>query len=115
MSMEQTAGIIIFSVLGIPGIIFGIVLICGKGADLIAGYNSLPSKEREKWNEQTLCRAVGILLLIMVGCIELIGVGAILDIMILEWTGCALLIIFTAGGLVYINKSKRFKNGGMLH
>ena len=115
MSMEQTAGIIIFSVLSIPGIILGIVLICGKGADLIAGYNSLPSKEREKWNEKTLCRAVGILLLIMVGCIELIGVGAILDITILEWTGCALLIIFTAGGLVYINKSKRFKNGGMLH
>ena len=113
--MEQIAGIIIFSILGIPGVIFGIVLFCGKGADLIAGYNSLSAKEREKWNEKALCRAVGILLLIMVGCIELIGVGAILDITILEWTGCALLIIFTAGGLVYINKSKRFKNGGMSH
>ena len=109
MSMEQIAGIIIFSVFGIPGIIFGIVLFCGKGADLIAGYNSLSSKEREKWNEKAFCRAAGILLLIMVGCIELIGFGAILDIALLEWGGGVLLVLFTAGGLIYINKSKRFK------
>ena len=112
MSMEQIAGIIIFGVLGIPGIIFGMILFSGKGADLIAGYNSLSEKERKKWNEKALCQAVGILLLIMVGCIELVGVGAILDITILKWTGGALLIIFTAGGLVYINKSKRLRRPG---
>lgn len=49
MSMEQIAGIIIFGVLGIPGIIFGMILFSGKGADLIAGYNSLSEKERKKW------------------------------------------------------------------
>ena len=58
MDMEQIAGIIIFSILGIPGVIFGIVLFCGKGADLIAGYNSLSAKEREKWNEKALCAAL---------------------------------------------------------
>lgn len=109
MNMEQITGFIICSVFAVPGIIFGLVLCAGRGADLIAGYNTAPAAERAKWNEKALCRATGIFLLLMVGCIELSCLGAVLGVEPLTWGGMFLMVPLTVGGLLYINKSKRFK------
>lgn len=35
-------------------------MIFGKGSWLIAGYNTASKKEKEKYDEKKLCRAVGI-------------------------------------------------------
>ena len=109
MNMEQIAGLIITGILLVPGIIFGILLCSGKGVDMIAGFNTASSEERAKWDEKALCRGVGILLFVIVACCVLTTVGAILDVPVLEWGGLALCAVLTVGGLVYINKSKRFK------
>ena len=109
MTTQQITAIIVFSVFAVPGLIFAAFLLCGKGTDLIAGYNTASPGERAKWDEKALSRGVGALVLLMVGCIELIGLGAILDIMPLTWGGMALIILVTVGGLVYINTSKRFR------
>lgn len=107
--MEQISGIIFFSIFAVPGIIFGLVLCAGHGADLIAGYNSFPASERAKWDEKALCRATGIFLLLMVGCIEFTGVCAVLGEKTPMWGGMLLIIPLTVGYLLYVNKSKRFK------
>lgn len=109
MNMEQISTFIVLSVFSVPGLIFGLVLCTGSGADLIAGYNTAPAAERAKWDENALCRAAGALVLSMVGCIELTALGAILGMMVLTWVSLFLLTALTVGGLLYINKSKRFK------
>ena len=109
MNMEQITGLIVTSVLYVPGIIFGIILCSGRGIDMIAGFNTSTPEERAKWDEKALCRGVGILLFAIVGCCMLTTVGAVLDVPVLVWGGLALCAVLAAGGVVYINKSKRFK------
>ncbi len=109
MTTEQITFLIFFSVFAVPGLIIAAFLLCGNGADLIAGYNTASPEERAKWDEKALCRGVGVLLLLMLGCIELTGVGIVLDSDVLMWPGIVLLVPVTVGGLVYINKSKRFR------
>ena len=109
MSMEQIAGLIITGILLVPGIIFGIILCSGRGIDMIAGFNTSSPEERAKWDEKALCRGVGILLFLIVGCCLLTTVGAVLDVPALRWVGYILLAAVTVGGFIYINKSKRFK------
>ena len=109
MNMEQIISFLVLSIFSIPVIFFAIILCHGKGADMIAGFNTASPEEKAKWDETALCRAVGILLFVMVGCIELLLLGAVLDIAALEWGGGILFIVSTVFGLVYINKCKRFK------
>ena len=109
MNAEQIASFLVSSIFAVPVIIIGIVLCCGKGAFLIAGYNTSSPEERAKYDEKALCRAVGILLFVMVGCVELLLLGAVLDITALEWGGGILMAVSTVFGLIYINTSKRFK------
>ncbi len=109
MTREQLTMLIFFSVFAVPGLIIAAFLLCGNGADLIAGYNTASPEERAKWDEKALCRGVGVLLLLMLGCIELTGVGIVLDRDALMWPGIVLIVPVTVGGLIYINKSKRFR------
>ena len=109
MNMEQITGLIVTSILFVPGIIFGVILCSGRGVDMIAGFNTASPEERAKWNEKALCRGVGILLFVIVGCCILTTVGAILDVPVLVWGGQAACYGSAVCGLIYINKSKRFK------
>lgn len=52
---------------------------------------------------------MGVLLLMLIGCMELTGVGVAMDSVALMWAGGVLLVPVTVGGLVYINISKHFK------
>ena len=109
MNMEQVASFFMASIFMVPVIILGIVLCCGKGAFLIAGYNTASSEEKAKYDEKALCRATGVLVLVIVGSVELLMLGAVLGMTSLEWVGGILFVLSTVFGLVYINKSKRFK------
>ena len=37
-------------------VVLGIVFINGKGSFLIAGYNTMPPEEKEKYDEVALCK-----------------------------------------------------------
>ena len=39
--------------------VFSVILLAGKGSCLIAGYNTLNRKKKQKYNEKRLCRVVG--------------------------------------------------------
>lgn len=45
--------------------IMSILLICGKGSWLIAGYNTASKEEKEQYDKKKLCRAMGIFLLLI--------------------------------------------------
>lgn len=109
MSRELIAMFAVMSVFMLPGVFFGAVLCRGKGADLIAGYNTASVGERSRWDEKALCRATGVLLLVLMALAELVLLGCVLGITALIWTGMGLFIAATAAGIVYINKSKRFR------
>lgn len=40
-------------------LIVGICMLCGKGANLIAGYNTLTDEEKAKYNSKILTRYIG--------------------------------------------------------
>ena len=40
-------------------VIFSLILFAGKGSFLIAGYNTMNRKKKQKYNEKRLCRVVG--------------------------------------------------------
>ena len=109
MNAEQITSFLVASIFVIPVIFVGIVLCCGKGADLIAGYNTASPEERAKYDEKALCRATGVLVLVITGCVELLFLGAILGIAALKWGSGILLAVSTVFGVIYINTSKRFK------
>ena len=46
---------IITLVIGLLFLVMGIVLFCGKGSWLIAGYNTMSPQEKEKYDEKKLC------------------------------------------------------------
>lgn len=49
----------IIYVVGAIFVLLTILLLSGKGAGLIAGYNTASEEEKEKYNEKMLCRTVG--------------------------------------------------------
>ena len=108
MSTEQIASFLVASIFSVPVIIVGIVLCCGKGADLIAGYNTASPKEKATYNEKALCRAVGVLVLVIVGCVEFLMLGLVLNVTALVWGGGILMAVSTVFGVIYVNTSKRF-------
>ena len=57
MNVSDVTGLYI---IGALFLIMGIILLCGKGANLIAGYNTLPKEKKEAYNEKILARWVGI-------------------------------------------------------
>ena len=108
--MEQIATLIVMNIFVVPAIIIGIVLCCGKGSvDWIAGINTASPEERASWDEQAICRAAGVLMLVIVGCVELLLLGDILGMTALMWCGGILLAVTTVFGLIYINTSKRLR------
>lgn len=54
----------IWVIVGIFSIITTILLF-GKGAFLIAGYNMMSKDEKEKYNEKKMCRAAGVTMLLI--------------------------------------------------
>ena len=107
--METLAGLLFCNVFIVPGVVIAVVLLCGHGADLIAGYNTASPAEKAKWDRKALCRGVGALLLVLMACLEVTVVGGVLGILPLLWSGLALFLAAVAAGVLWINKSKRFK------
>jgi hypothetical protein len=86
----------------------GIALINGKGAFLIAGYNTMSPEEQARYDEKALGRFVGWLLIAVSACTILLFAGVQSDLSWLTATGGASIFICSAGALIYMNTGKRF-------
>jgi len=90
-------------------VILGIIFSTGKGAFLIAGYNTASKKEKEKYDEKALCKFMG---KGMFGLAFSTLLWALSDIYAIKWlfyVGLVLYIIVIIFIIVYANTSKTIK------
>ena len=90
-------------------LLLGLVFSRGKGAFLIAGYNTASRAEKEKYDEKALCRFMGRLMFALAGTWVPIALSALVDRMWLLWLGLGLFFAVCIGGVVYMNTGRRFE------
>lgn len=88
-------------------IFLGIILSKGKGANLIAGYNTASEEEKARIDEKKLCKLVGRLMFVLAGCIGLLALSFPLKSKVLEWTGLGLFLLSIVFALIYLNTGGR--------
>jgi len=102
-------GWIITGVIAVLFIIMAIFLLNGKGAFLIAGYNTMSDDKKAAYNEKALCKAVGWLMLVLTVLMMFFPVIAHFEIVWLFWVEFALIMAVTFGFAIYANTGNRFR------
>ena len=90
-------------------IVLGIIFSYGKGAFLIAGYNTASKAEKSHINEKLLCKYMGKVMFMVAGCWLIIALGTILEILPLVIIGTVLIFVLAVGAVIYANTGNRFK------
>ncbi|XKH49846.1 DUF3784 domain-containing protein [Chryseomicrobium palamuruense] len=102
-------GAIVNLLISIPLLILAVYLSQGKGAFLIAGYNTMPKEEKAKYDEVALCKFMGKILYGICFSLVLLSLSEWLEIPALLWIGIALMIGLIVFTLVYSNTGNRFR------
>ena len=102
-------GAIINLIILIPFLIFAIFLSKGKGASLLAGYNTMSNSEKAKYDEAALCKFMGKIMFGISFSIFLFALSEWLENQFLFAIGLVLLLTLIIFGLVYSNTRDRFK------
>ena len=105
--MNLTA-FVIFGIIIAFFLIMAIFLLNGKGAFLIAGFNTMSKEEREKYDEKALCRFVGWLFISVCFCMVLLLIAIYAQMMWLTICGIGLIFLFTISGIIYMSTNKHF-------
>ncbi|EDL66256.1 DUF3784 domain-containing protein [Bacillus sp. SG-1] len=84
----------------------------GKGAFLIAGYNTMSDSEKAEFDEMALCKFTGKIMYGISFSILLWALSEILEIQAMYFIGLVLFFCFILFGLVYFNTGNRFKKKG---
>lgn len=90
-------------------VILGVVLSLGKGASLIAGYNTSSQEEKAKYDEKALCKFVGKSMFILAFSVFLWGLSELTKQHILFYIGLALFISTIIFIIIFANSKNRFK------
>ena len=86
-------------------VILGIVFSKGKGAFLIAGYNTASKAEKQKTDEKKLCKFMGRLMFLLAACWLVIASSEIFKALWLLWVGLCLFFAVCVSGVIYMNTS----------
>ena len=89
-------------------VILGVIFLNGKGAFLIAGYNTASKAEKQKTDEKKLCSFMGKMMFILAGCWLVIASSEIFKAMWLLWVGLCLFFVVCVGAVIYMNSGNRF-------
>jgi len=102
---------LIWGIVLIPMVIMSIFLMNGKGAFLIAGYNTMSKKEQAKYDEKALCRSVGRFVLWITCCLMLLpfaihheNIGAIFGVFGITMASSLVYIIYANTGNRFLKK-----------
>ena len=90
-------------------LLLGVIFSRGKGAFLIAGYNTAPREEKAKYDEKALCRFMGKLMFALAGCWCPVVLGTALDLGWLLGAGITAFLAVMFGGVIYANTGNRFR------
>lgn len=86
-----------------------VLLLCGKGGRLLAGYNTMTPEERAAFDERALCRFWGKILLPMGVLLSAAAVGGIYGRIWPAIAYLALILGLVAFAMVYSSMGKRFR------
>ena len=89
--------------------LLGVIFWKGKGAFLIAGYNTASPAEKRRTDEKVLCRFMAKLMWALAACWVPVLFSAVLGRMWLFWLGQGAFLLVTFGGVVYANTGNRFR------
>ena len=90
-------------------VLLGILFSRGKGAFLIAGYNTASAAEKARYDEKALCRFMGRLMFAMAGCWAVVAAGTLLVRPRVYDLGIGLFLAVVFGGVIYANTGRRFR------
>ena len=105
----MTSLYITFGVLIAVMIIMAMLLLSGKGAFLISGYNTLSKGEKAKYDEKALCRFNGRLLLVFSLCMAFFPASIYFGMTWLTYCGIAIILLGAVFAVIYTNTSSRFR------
>jgi len=103
---------IIWGIVLIPMLLASLFLMNGKGAFLIAGYNTMSKKERAKYDEKALCRATGRFLLLTTCCVMLLPFGMHSGNIWMSICAFGIMMVSAVIFLIYSNTGNRFHKKG---
>ena len=101
--------LIVFLAIAALFLVLGIVFAAGKGANLIAGYNTASPEEKAKTDEKKLLKAMSVLMFVLAGCFVISASSEIFKLKMLIWIGQALFVVVLIVGLIYINTKTKIK------
>ena len=81
----------------------------GKGAELIAGYNTASRARREQTDEKALCRFMSRVMLACFFSALMIWAGTAWGPQWLSWLGIGLILLSAVGGASYAGAGGRFQ------
>lgn len=102
-------GIIVLIGIILLFLLMGTFLMQGKGAFLIAGYNTMSEEEQAQYDVFALCRFMGKMMYAFSLCLVLFLFG---DLYSIDWPfylGTVLMVGLTIFMLIYMNTKERFK------
>ena len=88
-------------------VLLGVLFARGKGLDLIAGYNTLSAREKEKYDKEKLCKAMSRMMFLLAGTWAVAAAGVYIRSNALCWAGIALFLAVIIGGVIYMNTGNR--------
>ena len=88
-------------------VVLGLLFRKGKGAFLIAGYNTASRAAKERDDEKKLCLYVSRLMFVLAGCWLIIAACELFGKIWLLWLGLVLFLLSTIIGVIYINTGGR--------
>ena len=94
-------------------LIMSFFLLQGKGAFLIAGFNTMPADEKAKYDKVALCKATGKLLLAITFFTALITAADFFGLEWLMFVGIGSMITIIIIALIYMNTGNRYKRNGV--
>lgn len=90
-------------------ILLAITFFLGKGAMLIAGYNTMSKKDKEKYDEKALCHFMGWIMLLLAISMVFPVFGELLQNNILPIIGFSFIVIVILFMIIYLYAGNRFK------
>ena len=90
-------------------LLLGFVFRAGKGAWLIAGYNTMSAAKKKEYDEKALCRFMAKLMFALALAWSPIAASALFDRLFLLWIGLGLFMAVVIVGVVFMNSGERFK------
>lgn len=88
-------------------VILGLVFRSGRGAFLIAGYNTMSAEEKAQYDKKKLCKVVGNFMFVLAALWIPILVGSMLDNMIVHVSGVIVFCAVALIGALFVDKAAK--------